>query len=133
MKDGSKIAHLLFDSLKKATTDAEEQAVMDAFIATLKRTHTESQGAKIIADLEVLLQKSDNVLRPIVTTATAMTSAQCESLIAQLKQQHGASEVQLDQRIDPTVLGGLSVKIDDMLYDATLKKKLHTLTNTLTQ
>ncbi len=133
MKGDRKVAQLLFDSLKAAKTEKEEQAVLSSFIAVLKKTHTESRGAKIIAALQALLEQSEKVLRPIVTSATELSDKQVKELTAKLQALHAGSTIHLDQRVDPTVLGGMSVRIDDMLYDATLKKTLHTLTTTLTQ
>jgi F-type H+-transporting ATPase subunit delta len=133
MQEDRKVAKLLYTSLKAAKSEAEEQAVIASFMTVLKKTHTESRGAKIIELLETMLEQSENVLRPIVTTATPLTQRQSQALIEKLKKQYNASAVHLHQKVDPTVIGGISIKIDDMLYDATLKNTLHTLHNTLTQ
>lgn len=126
-------AQLLFSALQKAQDEAAEQQIVSAFMSSLRKTGSEAQGAAIIAELERLMEKADTILRPVVTTATPLSNEQCDALIAQLKEQHGVTDVHLDQRVDPTVLGGISIKIDDMLYDDTIKKKLHTLNKTLTQ
>ncbi|MEO5645900.1 MAG: F0F1 ATP synthase subunit delta [Candidatus Paceibacterota bacterium] len=126
-------AQLLFTAIKNAKNEAEEKAVIDAFIAVLQRTHAVSRGPGIIAALEKMLDKDAGILRPIITTATALTEEQATVLAEKIQLEHKATAVHLDQRIDTSVLGGMSIRIDDMLYDATLKKKLLTLTNTLKQ
>jgi F-type H+-transporting ATPase subunit delta len=127
-------AQMLFASLQEAKAKGDdEQKVIDAFMTVLKRTGTLSRGTAIIAELTQMLEQSENILRPVVTSADPLTQEQVQALTAQLQKKYEGSIIEIDQRIDPTVLGGVSIRVGDMLYDDTLKNKLLTLKNTLTQ
>ncbi len=129
----SKIAHILFDAIKQAKNEAAAKKVVKDFVAVLKRSGAVKRGPAVIALTEKLLEQEENIIRPIITSATALSKKQLDDLSKQLQKQYRSTAVHFDQKIDPSVLGGVSVKVNDMLYDATLKKKLLTLTNTLKQ
>ncbi len=61
-----------------------------------------------------------------VTTATALTPEQEEALRASLKQSTG-SDVQLNITVDPTILGGLVVRVGSRMVDSSLETKLNNL------
>jgi F-type H+-transporting ATPase subunit delta len=61
-----------------------------------------------------------------VVTAIPLTDAQTRGLTAALRQALG-KEPQIDTVVDPSILGGLKVKVGSRLYDASLKSKLDNL------
>jgi len=61
-----------------------------------------------------------------VTAATKLTPAQTKRLATVLKSSIG-SEVQIDTRLDPSLLGGLVVKVGSRMVDNSLKTKLDNL------
>jgi F-type H+-transporting ATPase subunit delta len=58
-----------------------------------------------------------------VVSAVALTDAQRKSLVAKLEAQYGAN-LGLSYRIDPSILGGLVVRIGDKLIDGSVASKL---------
>lgn len=58
-----------------------------------------------------------------VTSATPLTAAQVASLSATLKAKIGKS-VTLNQHVDPSLIGGLVVKVGSQMIDSSLKTKL---------
>ena len=58
-----------------------------------------------------------------VRTCVALTSAQQESLIAALTKQIG-QPVRLNVEIDPTILGGISIRFADEVIDGTIINRL---------
>lgn len=58
-----------------------------------------------------------------VTSASALSSAQAEALRSTLSARVGKA-VSLDQRVDPSLIGGLQVKVGSQLIDSSLKTKL---------
>ena len=79
-------------------------AMADAFLAQLA-THR----GELIADIRV---------------AHALTEAQSEKLAVQLRQLAASSKVQLAVKVDPALLGGMTVKLGSHLIDASVKTKL---------
>lgn len=65
-----------------------------------------------------------------VTSAVVLTDAQITALKATLKDSAG-KDVSLNARIDPSLLGGLVVKIGSRMIDSSLKTKLQNLKVTL--
>lgn len=61
-----------------------------------------------------------------VTSATALPSAQADRLAAALQKRYG-SEIQLQQIVDPEVVGGLRVQVGDDVVDGTIAARLHDL------
>ena len=58
-----------------------------------------------------------------VTSATALNDQQVAALKATLKESVG-KDVQLDETVDPSILGGLIVKIGSRMVDSSLRSKL---------
>ncbi len=61
-----------------------------------------------------------------VTSALPLTATQGAALVARLTES-GFSGVRLAARVDPTILGGLIVRIGSRLYDNSIKSKLQRL------
>lgn len=61
-----------------------------------------------------------------VTSAIALTAAQRKELSASLKEKLG-SDVQLIEKVDASILGGLVVKVGSRMIDTSLKTKLNQL------
>jgi F-type H+-transporting ATPase subunit delta len=81
--------------------------------------------AMIRSFLATLARRRGEITAEVVA-AEALTPAQHESLSEQLRKSAG-QKVTIELRIDPTLLGGLVVKIGSRLVDASLKSKLHRL------
>jgi len=61
-----------------------------------------------------------------VTSAAPLTDAQREKLAANLKSSFG-KDVKIDASVDPSLLGGLIVKVGSKMIDSSLKAKLANL------
>ncbi len=65
-----------------------------------------------------------------VTSAHALTPAQMTALSAKLKARVG-SDVAIQTKVDPSLLGGLTVKIGSQMIDNSIKTRLNTLANAM--
>jgi F-type H+-transporting ATPase subunit delta len=61
-----------------------------------------------------------------VTSAHALTPAQTTAIATQLKKRMG-TDVAIQSKVDPTILGGLTVKIGSQMIDSSIKTHLNTL------
>jgi F-type H+-transporting ATPase subunit delta len=61
-----------------------------------------------------------------VVSATALSDGQTSALVASLKQTMGRA-VALTAKVDPSILGGLIVKVGSRMVDSSLKSKLQRL------
>lgn len=67
-----------------------------------------------------------------ITTAVELTKSQLTSLTKQLKAKYG-SDLEVNTEVKPEVLGGISVTIGSTQLNGTIKHKLATIKQELTQ
>ena len=79
-----------------------------------------------IAAFERLAAAHRGAVAAEVTSAVKLTAAQTKGIAAALRQALG-KDPEVTTRVDPTILGGLKVRVGSRLFDASLKSKLDTL------
>jgi F-type H+-transporting ATPase subunit delta len=82
---------------------------------------------EMIADYRKLNDAYRGVTRADVTSATALTDAHIEALKESLRAASGGREVDLNLRLDPSIIGGLIVKLGSRMVDGSLKTKLNAI------
>lgn len=119
---------------------ADEQArALDAIIAKAGITGLAANFLKLLASNRRLFAIGDMIkgfaslaakdrgeVMAEVASAVALTDAQVEALKASLKASIG-KDVTLATRVDPSLLGGLVVKVGSRMIDSSLKTKLQNL------
>ncbi len=93
------------------------------FLAGQRRSEALSS---IITSFIALSADYRGVVSAQVTTAVALTAAQAKGLPAALRASLG-KDPEIETRVDPSILGGLKVRVGSRLYDASLKSKLDSL------
>ncbi|MEQ1715520.1 MAG: F0F1 ATP synthase subunit delta [Hyphomicrobium sp.] len=83
-------------------------------------------AADIIKGFRALAAKDRGEVTAEVTSAVALSDAQVAELKKTLKESVG-KDVALNTRIDPSLLGGLVVKVGSRMIDSSLKTKLQNL------
>jgi F-type H+-transporting ATPase subunit delta len=81
----------------------------------------------MIADYRKLYDASRGVTRAEVKSAIALSDANLTALKDQLKAVSGGREVDLDVKLDPSIIGGLIVKLGSRMVDGSLKTKLNAI------
>ena len=74
-----------------------------------------------------LYDASRGVTRAHVTSAIALSDANLAALKDQLKAASAGREVDLDVKVDPSIIGGLIVKLGSRMIDGSLKTKLNAI------
>ena len=80
----------------------------------------------IVADFAALVAEKRGVVVAEVTTAHLLTDLQEQQLRARLIES-GYGRVEIVRRVDPSLLGGLVLRIGARLYDSSLKSRLQRL------
>jgi F-type H+-transporting ATPase subunit delta len=96
------------------------------FIGVLAANGRAAALPAIIAGFASLSAAHRGVVAAEVTTAIKLTAAQAKGVKAALAQALG-KEPEITTRVDPTILGGLKVKVGSRLFDASLRTKLDSL------
>ena len=80
----------------------------------------------MIRAFRAMLARHRGEMSASVTAATKLTEAQATALKQALKAALG-QEVMLEERVDPSLLGGLVVKVGSRMIDTSLRTKLNSL------
>jgi F-type H+-transporting ATPase subunit delta len=82
---------------------------------------------QMIADYRKLYDASRGVTRAEVTSASALSKADLADLTNQLKAASGGRDVALDVKVDPSIIGGLIVRLGSRMVDGSLRTKLNAI------
>ena len=132
--------------LRSALITAGAEKAKSALIADLLGKNSSSSTIKLVNhvvnnwrarsveaafdDYQYALAARRNRLIAVARTAVALSSAQYDRLVAALTKQLG-QPVRVNVEVDPSVIGGLSVKFADELVDGTLVNRIASAGRTL--
>ena len=101
-------------------------ALTTNFLGVLAQNSRLGQVGPVIAAFNTLAANHRGEATAQVTSAHALDAAQFDALKAQLKKKVGR-DVAVELKTDPTILGGLIVKIGSQMIDSSIKTRLNTL------
>lgn len=105
---------------------ADMHVLTGKFIGLLARNRRLFILPAIIRAFRRMLARRRGETAAEVTSAQKLSAAQRAALAAQLKQAVG-TEVSLTDRVDPSILGGLVVRVGSRMVDSSLRTKLQRL------
>lgn len=123
-------AQALFESVSAASGGKVKEVVKN-FCLALKANNQASQLGKIIGQFEQIWDKKNNITKAEVASALELSS-ETEKIVGRyLKKAAGDKEVELSQRVDKNVLGGIIIKYGDKILDESLRTRLSEFSRTL--
>ena len=102
---------------------AKFDATTRNFLGLLAQNGRARDLAAVITGFEALYSKHAGIVAAEVVSTQALTAAQLKTITAALTTALGKNP-EITTRIDPSILGGLKVKVGSKLFDASLKTKL---------
>ena len=102
-----------------------------AFLSLLIDNRRVGLLADIAALFEELKRESERVLQVTVRSAGEIPAGQTDAIKVALKKRFGR-EIDLQQRIDPSVIGGAVIDAGDVVIDGSVRGRLARLENALT-
>lgn len=84
----------------------------------------------ISRELSAMIDQASGQVTAQVTTAVALTPAQQSELQTTLESLSG-KKIQIDAKLDPSLLGGVIAKVGDLVYDGSLRTQLRELRRSL--
>jgi F-type H+-transporting ATPase subunit delta len=96
------------------------------FIKLVLDKKREKHLQEILSEFTALADTARNMLEAEVTTAAELSPQQQELLIKGLSS-HTGKEVRLKINVDPSLLGGVMIKIGDKVYDGSARQQLQSL------
>lgn len=101
-----------------------------AFLALLVENRRVDLLADIDALFEELKRESERTIRVTLRSASEIPSDRAEAIKAALKKRF-AREIELEQRIDPAVIGGAVIDAGDVVIDGSVRGRLDRLQSAL--
>ena len=114
----SKILKAIFDGLTPMVRE---------FIEVVVRKKRESLLLNIAKDLIVMYNEHNNIRTYSVTTASPLTDELRKKVRKIIDDQGRGGTVELEEHVDPEIIGGFIVRLGDQLYDASLSSRLNEL------
>jgi len=93
------------------------------FLSLVARNRRLFALVAMIGEFKRLAAGARGEMRAEITSATPLSAAHKKGLAAALKKKLGNS-IALDTRVDPTLIGGLQVKVGSQMIDTSLRTKL---------
>jgi F-type H+-transporting ATPase subunit delta len=112
------------DGMKRIVTDADERLVN--FLQLLAERHRMPVLFRIRRSFDSMWAEENRLLPVTVTSAVELDEELVKSIGERIEQQTGR-KVELSSNVDPDVLGGLQVRVGNMVLDATVRNRLEQL------
>lgn len=109
----------LLNNVTKGVYNKYTNLLLNAVVTNLRGRNIDFT----LAQFSRYVSQSESKIIAQVSSAVKLTSAQAEKLANSLSKQIG-KKIQLNVDVDPKVLGGLSVRLDDELIDGTVSARL---------
>ena len=100
------------------------------FLVLITENKREKYIPSIFRNLEDLYRKSEGISSAVLTTAREMDQSVVDQIRQELESVSGG-KVELSQTIDPDLIGGFVLRVDDRQYDASVSTQLKRIKETL--
>lgn len=97
-----------------------------SFIEIIIRKRREEHLFQIAQTFGDLFREHNNIKKAVVTTISPLTAEMRKQLLEVLSKQTG-STIELEEEIDPAIIGGMIVKLEGIQFDDSIRKKLQNL------
>lgn len=99
-----------------------------AFFDIILRKGRESYLPAIVSEYEKQYKALKGITEVSITTATELSDAELQKIREKLlASEITAQELEFTTKVDPDIIGGFVIKIEDNLYDASVARKLNDL------
>ena len=112
------------DGIRRIVSDADERVLN--FLELLAERHRMPALFRVRRIFEGLWAEENKLLPVVVTSATELDAGLVEDIGKRIEEQTGR-RVELSSNVDPDVLGGLMVRVGNMVLDATVRNRLEQL------
>ncbi len=109
---------------------AKFNAVTRNLLGLVAKNGRSSDLPGMIASFEALYAAKTGIVAAEVVSAVELTAAQTKKIQSELRAALGR-DPELTARVDPSILGGLKIKVGSKLFDASLKTSLDQMTYAL--
>jgi F-type H+-transporting ATPase subunit delta len=112
------------DGVRRIVSDADERLVN--FLELLAERHRMPALFRIRRTFDAMWAEENKLLPVTVTSAVDLDESLVKDIGKRIEEQTGR-QVELSSTVDPDVLGGLQVRVGNMVLDATVRNRLEQL------
>lgn len=116
-------------AVRELLSDRVSQPVMNLLQLMLRRGRIE-ELPRVAAEFRRLDDERQGIVHATVTAATELTQDEIRELTTRLERSTGG-RIALEVEIDPSLLGGLVVRVGDRMIDGSIRGRLERLRNQL--
>ena len=122
----SELARALLE-MTEGVSEAEQKKALADFAAYLDKKGMLKKADLIAAEYQRLYNKRHEIVEATVTLAARLTDKDRDELSEALKRKYGAKGVEIEERVDQRLIGGMKIRIGDEVFDGSLKNSLKQL------
>ncbi|OIO19568.1 MAG: ATP synthase F1 subunit delta [Candidatus Magasanikbacteria bacterium CG_4_10_14_0_8_um_filter_32_14] len=100
---------------------------LEAFVKFLSKNRRLKQGNNIIVEFEKIAKKKQGIIEIEITSARKLD----KDIVEKIKESF-AKQVEAVEKIDESLIGGVRVKLEDRILDASVRMQLINLKKSLT-
>ena len=101
------------------------------FINQVAAQNRENILATICEEFVTLYNEINNIAKVSVTTSIPLQAELREELLATLKAKYNLSAIDLDEKVDSSLIGGMVLRMGDKQLDASIRRQLNDIKNEL--
>ena len=106
---------------------AKPGSSLDKFILLVIKNNRTELLRRIALSYVNIYREEHNILRLVITTAAELPQEKIDNIVAVVKERLGDATLEIEQHIDPELIGGFTVKVGDILLNASVKNELNQL------
>lgn len=111
--------------LAQAATKKEIPSIVEQFVQFLVRTRQWRFANEILEQIENLVRVEEGKVKVVVESANHVDKFMRQHILDFLRRKE--NEVEFEEKIDQSILGGVKLRLNDLLIDATLSGQLERL------
>lgn len=108
----------------KGKTGHELEQSLEKVTRFLSKRRLLSKKEEILHFLKKIINKEEGILDTTVSSVERLTGKTRVELEHFLKKKYNAKEVFMEEKLDPSLLGGIKIEMNDEVIDLTLKNKI---------
>lgn len=97
------------------------------FLALMTNKGREADLLVIAESFEDLYREKQNIKKAIVTTAEELNDSQRAAINSKLEQVYTGMSIEMEEKLDPEMIGGITLRVDNRQYNGSLAAKLDRL------
>lgn len=128
------MAKLQIDTIAKAVYEASKDAspsvrtqINENVIKLLTRNRLMKEHKKLLNKIQALEDEAEGIMRAVVKSSRPLGEKSIADIVHFLKHYYNKTHVELEEKIDESLIAGIHLSTKDEVLDLTLSNRIHQL------